>query len=90
MNQVDARCSARQRRDPERPHIYSIRPRVFHQRRLRRRQQPHLVSRGGQPSHQIERLPLPSAHLDTGINVKDEHSYLRGFMFLALAYFRNV
>jgi len=33
---------------------------------------------------------LPPAHLGTRINMQDEHNYLRGLMFLALAYFRKV
>ena len=33
---------------------------------------------------------LAAAHLDSGINVEDQHSYRRGLMFLALAYFRKL
>ena len=60
------------------------------QGRACRREQPYAMPVLGQASQQVQRLPLAAAHLHAGVDVQSVQNYLRGLMFLALAYFKKL
>lgn len=75
-----------QRAEVQWTHVYFLREGGLKKRRRGRSQQSDTMACGNLPAHEMERLPLAAAHFGSRVDVEDKHGYLRGLMFLALAY----